>query len=82
MRFLVLAALLAPASAFACAMPHREDRDLAKLMADIDQAAVPAPVAETAPAPAAPVAPAETPAPAPPAPPAVIPEVAAAAPRS
>lgn len=59
--FLALAAFAAPSAAFACAMPHYEEKQLAALMAEIDEAAV-APVAPVVVAPVvAPVAPRETP---------------------
>lgn len=60
MRYLVALALFAPASALACAMPPSENRDLARLMAEIDEAAVPAPAPEVAakPAPTKPADPA------------------------
>ena len=78
----LLVALLAPASALACAMPrHLDAKELARVMADIDAAATPVP-----PAPSVAPAPVPAPVPAPPAPDAapasIIPEASAGTPRS
>lgn len=81
MRCFVVFALLAPTSALACAMPPRHEKELARLMVEIDNAAAPAPEVVAAPAPPAAPDPAAPAAPAAPAP-VTIPEAAPPTPAS